>query len=119
MKKSWPGSKANEAEVEIQAEARETIERSSRSRSLKLTKSIVTMIREKVLNKDNMEEEVLFLEIKEEEEPEEAWLNAIHVEKKDINLGNVLTERAKVEKQIFLKHRSMCKKKQHKEEETT
>ena len=72
MKKNWLGSKANEAEEEIQAEARELAERSSRSRSLKLRNNIVTMRRVEVLNKDNMEEEVLFLEVEEEEEPNEA-----------------------------------------------
>jgi hypothetical protein len=106
--------------VEIQAEAREPAERSSRSRSLKLTNNIVTMRRVEVLKKDNMEEEVLFPEVEEEEEPEEAWLNAIPVEKKDINLGNVPTEREKeAEKHTLLKHRNMWKQKQQKEEETS
>jgi hypothetical protein len=41
------------------------------------------------------------------------------VEKKDTNLGNVLTEKEKAEKHILLKQRSMWKQKQQKEEETS
>jgi hypothetical protein len=41
------------------------------------------------------------------------------VEKKDTNLGNVLTEKEKVEKHTLPKHRSMWKQKQQKEEETS
>jgi hypothetical protein len=67
-----------------------------------------------------MEEEALFLEEEEEEEPEEAWLNVIPVEKKDTNLGNVLTEKEEEsEKHTLLKHRSMWKQKQQKEEGTS
>jgi hypothetical protein len=44
------------------------------------------MRRVEVLRKDNMEEGILFPEVEEEEEPEEAYLNAIPVEKKNINL---------------------------------
>jgi len=58
--------------VEIQAKAREPTEKSSRSRSLKLTNKIVTMRRLEVIKKGNMEEGVLFPEVEEEEEPEEA-----------------------------------------------
>jgi hypothetical protein len=77
-----------------------------------VTNDIVTMRRLEVPKKYNIEEEVLFLEAEEEEEPEEAWLNAIPVEKKGRNLGNVPTERdKKVEKNILLKHRSIWKQK--------
>jgi hypothetical protein len=77
------------------------------------------MRRVEVLNKERKEEEVLFPEVEEEEEPKEAQLNAIPMEKKDINLGNVPIEREKVEKHTLLKHRSMWKQKQKKEVETS
>jgi hypothetical protein len=38
---------------------------------MKLTNNIVTMRKVEVLKKDNMEEESLFPEVEEEEEPEE------------------------------------------------
>jgi hypothetical protein len=60
LRKNWPGNKSNEVEAEIQAEAREPTERSSRSRSLKLKNNIITMRRVEVLKKDNMEEDVFF-----------------------------------------------------------
>ena len=72
MRKNWLGSKANEAKAKIQAKARELAERSSRSQSLNFKNNIVTMRRVEVLKKDNMEGEVLFPEVEEEEEPEEA-----------------------------------------------
>jgi hypothetical protein len=58
--------------VETQAEAKEPPEKSSGSRSLKMTNNIVTMRRVEAPKKDNMAEEVLFPEVEEEEEPEEA-----------------------------------------------
>jgi hypothetical protein len=80
MKKNWPGNKANETEEEIQVEVREPLERSFRIQSMKLTNNIVTMIKVEVLNKENMEEEALFLEKEEEEEPEEVKLDVIPME---------------------------------------
>ena len=77
------------------------------------------MRRVEFLKKDNMEEEVLFPEEEQEEEPEEAWLNVIPMEKKDINIGKVPIEREKVEKHTLLKRRNMWKQKQQKEEETS
>jgi hypothetical protein len=58
-----------------------------------------------------MEEKFIFSKVEEEEELEEAWLNDIHVEKKDIGLGNVLIGKEKIEKHIFFKHRNMWKHK--------
>jgi hypothetical protein len=81
--------------------------------------NIVTMRRVEDPNKDNRADGVLFLEVEEEEEPEEVYLNAIPVEMKDTNLGNVLIEKKKEEKNILLKWRSMWKQKQQKEEETS
>jgi hypothetical protein len=80
--------------------------------------NIVTMRRVEFLNKYNMEEDVPFPEVEEEEDAEEVWLNVIPVEKKDTNLGNVLTEKEKekVDKHTLLKNRRMWKKKQLKEE---
>jgi hypothetical protein len=72
MKKSWPGGKANESEVETQAEAKEPPEKSYGSRILKMKKNIVTMRRVEAPRKDSMAEEVLFPEVEEEEEPKEA-----------------------------------------------
>jgi hypothetical protein len=79
------------------------------------------MRRVEVLKKYNMEEEFIFLEVEEDEESDEAWLNAIPVENKDTNLGNVLIEKEKekVEKHTFLKNRIMWKQKQPKEERTS
>jgi hypothetical protein len=106
--------------VEIQVEARELVERSSRSPSLKLTNNIANMRKVEVLKKDSMEEEVNFLEVEVEEDPEEAWLNAIPMEKKDINIGNVPTEKEKkAENHTLSKHINMWKKKKQKEEETS
>ena len=68
------------------------------------------MIKVEVLKKDNMEEEVIFLE--DEEEPEEAKLNVIPMENKDTNIGNIPRERKKEEvKHTLLKHRIMWKQK--------
>jgi hypothetical protein len=56
MNKNWPGNRANEVEEEFQAEVKEPAERSSRSRSTKLTNNIVTMRKVEVLKKGNMKE---------------------------------------------------------------
>jgi hypothetical protein len=77
------------------------------------------MRRVEVLKKDSMEEKFIFLEVEEEEEPKEVWLNVIRMEKKDTNLGNFPTEREKVEKHTLLKNINMWNKKQKKEEETS
>jgi hypothetical protein len=58
--------------VEIRAEAKEPAGRSSRSQSRKLISNIATKRRVEALKKDNMVDEVLFPEVEEEEEPEEA-----------------------------------------------
>ena len=88
-----------------------------------MTNNIVTMRRVEVRKKDDMEKEFIFPKVEEEEEekPEEAWLNAIPVEKKDTNLGNVLTEKEKekVEKNTFTKHKNIWKKRKLKEERTS
>jgi hypothetical protein len=85
---------------------------------MKLTNNIVTMRKVEVLKKDNMEEEALFPE--EEEEPEEVKLDVIPVENQGTSLGNVPRERKKEEvKHTLLKHRSMWKQKQQKEERTS
>ena len=108
MKKNWPGSKANEAEEEIQAEVREPTEKSSRNQSMKLENSIVTQRKVEVLRKDNMEEEDLFPGDKEE--LEEVKLDVIPMENQGTSLGNVPREREKEEaKHTLLKHINMWK----------
>jgi hypothetical protein len=85
---------------------------------MKLENNIVTLRKVEVLRKDNMEEEALFPE--EEEEPEEVKLDVIPVENQGTSLGNVPRERKKEEvKHTLLKHRSMWKQKQQKEERTS
>jgi hypothetical protein len=76
---------------------------------MKLENNIVTLIKVEVLRKDNMEEEVIFLE--EEEEPEEVKLVVMHVERQGTCLGNARRIRKTLEdkKHTFLKYRSMWK----------
>jgi hypothetical protein len=79
MKINWPENKSNEIEEEVQEEVREPTERSSRNQSMKLESNIFTLRKVEVLRKDNMEEEVIFLE--EEEEPEEVKLDVMPMER--------------------------------------
>jgi hypothetical protein len=87
---------------------------------MKLKNNIVTMRKVEVIKKDSMVEEVHFPDEEDEEEQEEVYLDAIHVERKDTSLGNVPGERTEEElKHTLSKHRSMWKKKLHKEEGTS
>jgi hypothetical protein len=117
LKRSWPEKKSNETEEEIEAEARELSERSSRSQSKRLERIIINLKKGEVIRKDNTKEETLFLE--EEEEVEKVNSYVMLVERQDTCLGNALRERNKEEeKNTFLKLIRMWKQKQQKEEET-
>jgi hypothetical protein len=69
LNRNWLGRKANKTEEEIQAEVRELVEKRSRSQRMKMKNNIVTMRKVEVIEKENMEEESIFLEEEEEEEP--------------------------------------------------
>jgi hypothetical protein len=73
--------------------------------------SIITLRKVEVIEKENMEEEVIFLE--EEEELEEVKLDVMLVERQGTCIGNAQRGRntQKEEKNIFFKQRSMLKQK--------
>jgi len=86
---------------------------------MNLESIIVTLRKVEDLRKDNMEEKALFLE--EEEEPEEVKLDVMTVERQGTCLENTQRRRKTLEeeKHTFMKHRSMWKQKQQKEERTS
>ena len=86
---------------------------------MNLESIIVTLRKVEDLRKDDMEEKELFLE--EEEEPEEVKLDVMIVERQGTCLENTQRRRKTLEeeKHTFMKHRSMWKQKQQKEERTS